>query len=147
MFWARRSLHLFEVFMHELDRHCAFAHRRSDALHGPRAHVSGGEDTRTAGFKQERRARDAPRSRLCEGCSRPDKSFRVTLDLRGQPVRSRRGPNETKYRRSLDSLLLPALVICYLNRLRRCQTGRPGPHDQQIKNGLLQWSMNADFVR
>jgi hypothetical protein len=44
--------------MYELDRHSSFTDRRSDSLHGPGAHISRGEDTRTAGFQQEWRPRN-----------------------------------------------------------------------------------------
>lgn len=102
--------------MYELDRHSSFTDRRGDSLHGPGAHISRGEDTRTAGFQQEWRPREAPRSRLCEGRSRPDETFCVTLNVRRQPTGSGCRPNETKYRRSLYGSLLPSLVICDLDR-------------------------------
>ena len=41
--------------MHELHRHRALADRGGDALHGPRAHVAGGEDARPVRLERQRR--------------------------------------------------------------------------------------------
>ena len=84
--WHDRSplfLHFFEVFMHELDGHRAFADGRGDALDRIGSHVSRGEYAWTAGLQQERLPGGTPMRRLRQNRAGPDKPLVVPFDLCG----------------------------------------------------------------
>jgi hypothetical protein len=46
----RKDLHLFKIFVNELDGHRAFADRRGNTLHGTGAYVAGGKYSRVTGL-------------------------------------------------------------------------------------------------
>src|SRR5260370_31462823 len=84
-----------EILMNELDRNGAFAHARSDALHGSASHIAGRKYAGHARFEQSRIAGERPTGGTLpiRHKVRPaqDETFIVTLDRFAQPPRFRLG--------------------------------------------------------